>query len=134
MCVFGSMCVCIHVGGAGRGGLSHIKNSLSASPTAHLMAPCLTLVLGDITEEGSLCKLKGKRSVLATRWEVAGYKHHGRWGVRWRVAGTGLCAKRSFMGCEKDYRRQACTGLLVPSKCLVKGSSRYYYLVIFSSS
>lgn len=55
-------------------------------------------------------------------------------GVRWRVAGTGLHAKLSFMGREKDYRRQACTGLLVPTKCLVKGSSRCYYLVIFSSS
>ena len=130
--MFGSMCVGIHVGGW----FIHTKNSLSGSPTAHLMAPWLTLVLGDITEECSLCKLKGKRSVPATRWEVASYKHHGRWGggVRWQVAGTGLHAKRSFMGCEKDYRRQACTGLLVPSKCLVKGSSQYDYLVIFSSS
>ena len=81
------MCLgqCVWVSMLG-GGFIHIKSSLSASPTAHLMAPWLTLILGDITEECSLCKLKGKRSVPATRWEVAGYKHHGRWGDE--VAGS----------------------------------------------
>ena len=68
------------------------------------------------------------------KWPVINTMEDGGGGVRWQVAGTGIHAKRSFMGCEKDYRRQACTGLLVPSKCLVKGSSQYDYLVIFSSS
>ena len=76
--MFMSMCLYVGIHVRRGRGLSHIKNSLSASPTVHLMAPWLTPVLRDISEEGSLCKLKGKRSVLATRWEVAGYKHHGR--------------------------------------------------------
>lgn len=87
MCVCVNVCVslCGYPGEGGRG-LSHIKNSLSAIPSAHLRAPWLTPVLRGISEEGSLCKLKGKRSVLATSWEVAGYKHHGRWGSE--VAGS----------------------------------------------
>ena len=141
MCICVNVCVCVNVfvslcgyPGEGGRGLSHIKNSLSAIPTAHLRAPWLTLVLRGISEEGSLCKLKGKRSVQQPvgKWPVINTMEDG--GVRWQVAGTGLHAKLSFMGRGKDYRRQACTGLLVPTKCLVKGSSRYYYLVIFSSS